>query len=377
MIKENNIKINELLGYVFIVSSQILFDFEITTISLSATFYNIFLFIALGSLAISIFFSSWTYRELYRAIFIIALSFCVYYSSKESLILFLVGTCLIVKVLGYTNVLKTLFITRLAILLLVLNLAFLHVVPNELVPISKGSNGWVSGRQLGFMHPNGAAVSIFILILIFICIKKIKTNYFDILVVFLIELITTYLTKNRTTFILSLFLIVGLILLKNDLLNTILRKASIIYVILITGISIIFPMIYSWNLGPAQSFIFKLNGSLNGRLYNASLLFNSFKVTYFGQMINLDYLQQRFGYNVVDNGYTFMLFDYGIVGFILIMFLYFYAINSLLKKKQYVYVWVLILFLSLGVMENTIRTLAMNFTTIFWFEYISKKKEKN
>lgn len=64
-------------------------------------------------------------------------------------------------------------------------------------------------------------------------------------------------------------------------------------------------MLYVSSTGAIQRLIYTLNGYFNGRFMNASNMFVSFPITPFGKIINLDYLQRIYGYDVVDNGYFF------------------------------------------------------------------------
>ncbi|WP_155889592.1 hypothetical protein [Ligilactobacillus equi] len=129
-------------------------------------------------------------------------------------------------------------------------------------------------------------------------------------------------------------------------------------------------MIYAMSTGVVRSISFELNGLLNGRLSNASHLYELFNLTSFGEIVNDVALKQRFGYGVVDNGYSFALFNYGIVGLTLIMLLYLISVRNLLKQGHFVYVIVILMFLTLGISENIIRAPYMNFTMIFWYEAI-------
>lgn len=104
------------------------------------------------------------------------------------------------------------------------------------------------------------------------------------------------------------------------------------------------------------------------------MLFQNFPVTLFGKIVNTDILQSIYGYDVIDNGYVFLLFNYGIIGSLTILILYFYVIKKLIKRKEIVYLIMVLAFLLLGTMENVIRSVAVNFTMIFWYEFIRDSK---
>lgn len=370
----NRFSVNNILAIMFIISSEILLGFELTPLRITGNLHDLFLFISFVSLLVALLNSKWKLNELKRAVLLIIPGILIYYFSKESLILFLIGFALVVKILDYRTTLITIFIVRLVIFIIVISLSLFGVIPNNQMAVSKGAKGFVLGWQLGFTHPNAVAVSLFILILLYVCIKQVRITTLDYVFIFVLALIMTQVTKNRSTFVLTIILLVFMFFNKFEFIQKFVYGFSEIYILLISSIAIFIPMFYNSLSGTLQSVFFQLNGVLNDRLSNAAGLFQNFKLTWFGQIIDLNYLQQRFGYNIVDNGYVFTLFDFGIVGIIFILFLYCYSVRKFIKQHKYIYILIIDIFLTLVLMENALRTVAMNFTMIFWYEFIAIKE---
>lgn len=370
----NRFSVNNILAIMFIISSEILFGFELTPLRITGNLHNLFLFISFVSLLVALLNSKWKLNELKRAVLLIIPGILIYYFSKESLILFLIGFALVVKILDYRTTLITIFIVRLVIFIIVISLSLFGVIPNNQMAVSKGAKGFVLGWQLGYTHPNAVAVSFFILILLYVCIKQVRITTLDYVFIFVLALIMTQVTKNRSTFVLTIILLVFIFFNKFEFIQKFVYGFSEIYILLISSIAIFIPMFYNSLSGTLQSVFFQLNGVLNYRLSNAAGLFQNFKLTWFGQIIDLNYLKQRFGYNIVDNGYVFTLFDFGIVGIIFILFLYCYSVRKFIKQHKYIYILIIDIFLTLVLMENALRTVAMNFTMIFWYEFIAIKE---
>ncbi|GHN53129.1 hypothetical protein ME802_09020 [Lactobacillus delbrueckii] len=73
-----------------------------------------------------------------------------------------------------------------------------------------------------------------------------------------------------------------------------------------------------------------------------------------------------YGYSVVDSGYVNLLFDFGILGFVIFIVLYILTIRRLIREQEYIYLAVLIAVFMWGFTENIFRSFGMNFTVLFW-----------
>ncbi|OTA44625.1 hypothetical protein BHL89_08470 [Limosilactobacillus reuteri] len=363
----------KLPAILFFIVSEIMYSFELTYLKLPSAFYNVLLCVTFILFVMSFLQSQWDMSKLIKVGIMLLIGLGVYLSSKESLYLMLLFSAIVMNNLSYKEAVKTIFVTRLVMTLLIILSSIVGIIPLNKMVVSKGIFGSALGYGLGYIHPNNLAQAIFVLCSLYLCINYDSIKKRKLVVILLIDAISYEVTKSKTSCII-LLIICMLLFLNNDFTSKIIKKFTMPYLSIVIGLSIFGPMLYTFSTGKLQSIVYSLNGYLNGRFVNASNMFISFPITLFGKIINLDYLQRMYGYNVIDNGYVFLLFDYGIIGFLLIVFLYFYSIRKLIQKNLNVFVLIIVGFLSLGMMENVIRAMFMNFTMIFWYEFINSQR---
>ncbi|ALJ23174.1 hypothetical protein AO203_04250 [Lactobacillus gallinarum] len=358
----------------FFILIETMYGFELTFIRIPNDIYTVLLYTSVFCFLCAISMTKWTVSEATRAICMLVIALAVYISSKESLYFLLMFAGIIMHCINYKDALITIFITRLFILFWIILLSLFNVIPINEMSVSKGVSGSAVGYGLGFIHPNDLAQAIFILCIIYLCIRRNKIDIKDKILFFLVTVINYSITKSRTIFIISIFILFMLIINNFNLGNKMLIYSAIPIYIVAVLISLVIPYLYNESTGILRNIAFIANGILSGRFSNASMLFQNFPVTLFGKIVNTDILQSIYGYDVIDNGYVFLLFNYGIIGSLTILILYFYVIKKLIKRKEIVYLIMVLAFLLLGTMENVIRSVAVNFTMIFWYEFIRDSK---
>lgn len=361
---------SKIFAVFFFILIEVMYGFELTFIRIPNGIYTILLYASVFCFICAVSMTKWTVSEAMRAIFMLIIALAVYISSKESLYLLLMFAAIIMHCIDYKKALTTIFVMRLIILIIVITLSLFSVIPVNQMIVSKGASGLATGYGLGYIHPNNLAQAVFILCIIYFCIKKKKINIQNWSIFLIVTLINYFVTKSRTIFILSIFVLVELIIQNKKMGQKVLKYGAIPLYIVVVLISLIIPYLYNEATGFLQRVAFTLNGILSGRFSDASMLFQRFPITLFGKIVNTNILQYFYGYNVVDNGYVFLLFNYGIIGSFIILFMYFYTIKRLIKQKEYIYLIAILSFLILGMMENAIRTVAVNFTMIFWYEFV-------
>lgn len=364
----------KLPAILFFVVSEIMYSFELTYLKLPNSIYTPLLLFTFILSIFSIFLSEWTLGKIVRTLLLLIIAVCVYISSTETLFVTLILSAIVMNNISYKDASKVMFYTRLVMTSLIVFLSLIGVIPLNKLNVSKGVFGSATGYGLGYIHPNNLAQALFVLCCLYLCMNFDKLKSKNLWCILIVDLITFEITKSKTACSILLIIVILIFLRDNKLVVNIIKKFSGVYVLTVGGLAVLIPMLYTYSTGTLQRLMYILNGYFNGRFINASNMFLSFPITWFGKIINLDYLQRIYGYNVVDNGYVFLLFDYGIIGFLLIAFLYLYAISKLTRKDFFIFVLVIVGFLSLALMENVIRAMFMNFTMIFWYEFIDHKK---
>lgn len=376
-----SVRKRELPAILFFVFAEFMYSFDLTYITLPKLLYSFILDCVFITFFLAFISNKWNVEEIIKVIIILIISLLVYAYSKESLYLTLIFSAIVMKNISYKNAAKTIFIVRLLMTLSIVLLGLVGFLPLNKMIISKGIFGYAVGYGLGYQHPNNLAQALFLLCCLYLCIEKEKLNSFKIYSIVFIDLFIYAITKSKTTCIILLIVCVCLLIRNKKIFLKVVKSTALWYVFSITVVSIIIPMMYANLPNYLHNFIYSINGILNGRFSNASMLFITYPITLFGKIVDTQKLEYLFGYNVIDNGYTFLFFNYGVIGFALLIFLYVYALKSFIKQKEYVYLIILLGFLSLAIMENVIRAMFMNFTVIFLYEFVAtssfERKEIN
>lgn len=362
------------LAYSYFIIVTCMYGFSFTKLDITGGLHDVLLISSLLIASLSFVVDAYSSKMFSRLIIIGVLSLLVYFSSHETLYILMVWSAIMIKDIGYDKALKIIFYIRLIMFAIVLICVLFGIIGIEKTTVSKGLYGQVVAYGLGYSHPNNLGQEIFYLSTLFLCIKneKIKNQHFIYLII--IDIITYAITGSKTPCSLLLILILILFVFKNfskQRLYTIYSKVCLTLSVILPIFGTVLPVIMLNSSGKLRQIIYLLNGKLNQRISNSSMMYRSFPITLFGKIIDLEYLKKHFGYNVVDNGYTFALFNFGIIGFGLMALLYFLSIKILIKKKQVVYFSVITMTLCFAIMENILRAMYMNFCMLFWWEVIS------
>ena len=144
----------------------------------------------------------------------------------------------------------------------------------------------------------------------------------------------------------------------------------------------------SWLIGNVSktSLIYKilekLDKTFSYRLSLASRCFNDFSISIFGGNLDLSFLAYKYAYPIIDNGYVYVLYNFGLFACGYIIFIYYFTIKKLYKLSQYKYILMIIVILLLAFTENILISFTFNFTyllctTIFDDEITVLKVNKN
>ncbi len=370
---------NSFFSYCYIIIVTVMYGFYFTKLDIEGSLHDLLLILALLSAFASIVFDKYYTKSVIRIVGIILLGLLVYFSSHETLLIMMILLAIMAKNVDYHNMIKLIFYIRLTMFCFVMLCVLIGYIDIEKITVSKGIYGDVIGYGFGYTHPNIFAEEILYLITLYLCLKNERLKSINLIVLVIIDSITYCVTGAKTACGLLLLLVAVLFIYKknnNEKLYKIYSKFSLVMSLVLPLVSILFPVLFMFSSGKLQTFLYLLNGKINQRISNSTMLFYSFPITLFGKIIDLDYIKMQYGYNVIDSGYVYLLFNFGIIGFILIVFLYFYSIKKLIQKKQVVYLSVIMITLSLATMENVLRAPFVNFCMIFWWEALSETFSK-
>lgn len=377
MNKEINISVNKILTYMYFILIQIMYGLSYSPLEIKGIFHDVLLYSAFICVCTSLFISQKKIPHLIRTILVIFVSFLVYFIAQETIFLIMVFSAIMVKGNDYRKIFKVIFFVRLTTTLIVICSSLIGIIPlgQKLVP--KGRFGYVSALSLGFTHPNNLGQIVFFLCALYVCYKSDSIRKRNIFVIFIVDILLYYISKSKSACLLILFICLMCLIKdkKHEMLRNLFGKLFLALSVLMPLFCIVTSYVYILNNNTLLNKIaYIANGFLNGRISNASMMFSQFDLTLFGEHVDLYHLKNVYGYNVVDNGYVYSLFNFGLIPFVIICFLYTFSIQSMLKKDKWIYIVIIMCFLFYAVSENILRSMMVNFTTIFWWEFFSKQE---
>lgn len=234
----------------------------------------------------------------------------------------------------FERIIKTSYRTLVFTFCFILLLALCNVIPN----VRHVRNEDIR-YALGFSTPTlGQSVFMFILLTRFY-LKKNKVSYLTLLVELLLSYVLYKFTAGRTGFYLCILIIFVNFsskflrkyakTLDKFFKNKVIRFLVIVLPIIFVLISLYFTRLYA----NGNSLAVSLNRLLSTRLELQDRAFKERSLTLFGA--NIQWVTSDGIYIGIDNAYLYYLFNYGIVNFIIILFLLSVSLKKSLKAKDY------------------------------------------
>lgn len=262
---------------------------------------------------------------------------------------------IISKFIGKNNRLKYLLLTLSFFYILVLCLNSLGLL--EFNNIQYGIRNFKVRNSLGFNHPNTTIALVIPIFSLLYYLYYPKYKKIVVSIILIIGKIIFDFTQSRASFLLLILLII-LILIKDKYIE------KFKFLFLIEGFFLEFFTIY-------LPFYFKntiLNKFLSERLNLFYYYLSSYKLTLFGSKGIKEYYDKY----PLDNTYLVILFENGIVGFILLIILIFGVMYILFKNKDYKAVRIFSIILMFGFTEYSAFVYYFNVIFFIIGDYIFK-----
>jgi len=113
----------------------------------------------------------------------------------------------------------------------------------------------------------------------------------------------------------------------------------------------------------------KLNELFTGRIYYNHYLFEKFNIPLIGSSKYLSYV-------TIDNGFVSMLFEGGIIIFIVISYFLFKTISKLSMKNKYYEVFLILMFIIYSLTESNFLSASVNISLLLISEYIYNENKE-
>lgn len=308
-----------------------------------------------------------------------------YLFTKETLFMIMLMSAIIISKSSYEDIFRFIFKVRLLMLLFILFLSLSGILSIFETDIYKGGAGiTVVGYGLGYTHPNRLAYTVGFLVLLYICYKNSKIKKKHLAVIFSISWITYLVTKTRTLIAVTLIVIFLLFIVmyakEKNMAKRIFNRMAEYVMPICAVLSLGMPILQLYSNGKVKTFLQFINGHLGSRFTHIYRVLLNYKIPIWGGRIKFELLDDLYGYSTVDNGYLRLLYEFGSFGFLVFLLFYLYSVRKLIKNKQYVFVVVIIAVSLWAILENILRSFAINFTVVFWSELLRRannKKELN
>lgn len=276
-----------------------------------------------------------------------SVSILIFICSKNIDILILFIVIVAMRKFKIEKLINIAFYVFSAVFLITVNLALLKIIPDW--TYIRNENGFIR-HSLGFYYPTITIGLYLSIILMYFYIRKNKCSYLELLILETINIFLYSYTDGRLSFILITLILVAMALSKIKILKKafmsnvtqkVLKKLLYILPIILFIVAILITVLYinKTSLG------LKLDQILSGRLKYTSEAFERYQLTPFGQNIKWngwgghgyieenDFLSSE--YNFVDISYARILFDYGIITTILILYMYTKVLIENYNKENY------------------------------------------
>lgn len=255
---------------------------------------------------------------------------------------------------------------------------FIYTVMNSLFTGTNISlyGGWRENVGLeeryifGFVHPNTLQGTYFRVVvgLIFCCKNKKWINKLIICCVLGGFLLFTF-SKSRAGFLVLLIYLVTFLMTKGLQKIIELKKLAFIYEIIY--IFIVFFTLYSCYTYGKNKIIVLIDSVLTGRFMLASRIINKVSLSIWGNYLPRDY--------VIDCGITATLVIYGILFFIIVLFIYLIGIKKAVNDGDAFIVATIVSFIFYSMIEDVYANIFLNLGFLFCMNYtvLTKKSKYN
>lgn len=307
---------------------------------------------------------------LYALISILAFYTC--YVVKDWMILISVITILSIKDKKIDDVIEFIFRNELIILILHLIACICISVFIHDKSLFSTVNGVVCFNY-GFTHPNVSGIIISNLLFMWIWLNYYKLNKTNMLIVFIIGLVS-YITSNSRGAFYTLLVLIALILIpeNNRFTKKITQKGALFSVPFFSVSVYILASLYI--AGNRIAFI--LDAFMTSRIRFTAYNFSKSGITLFGQYLdkNITYWDSEWLMNSVstfDNVYGYLMGRYGFVWLILISWgFYLIAKNNNKRNNVMILIWAIY-----GLGEGSIINCFLSFPLLFLSQLLTNRKK--
>lgn len=281
---------------------------------------------------------------------------------------------------NFDKVAKSALIIEATTVSVIILLAITNVIPNR---VFGRTNNDVIRYALGFKYSTYPAIYMWYFTTLYLYIKKEKISWCQYSVLAVINIIFYIITDSRTELICSL----GIILITISFYNCHNKKIKMFFANITKYSVIIFTIIcvcITIGYNPKISFMNKLNKALSGRLSLAQKGMENFGITIFGNKIEWIGLSLVYSgvntakeFNFVDIAYLNILYNYGLVTLIIILYFFCGVTKKQIEKSNTYFCCTMLIIAIHGIINPQLFQITYNIFILLFVELIISCKEED
>ena len=240
---------------------------------------------------------------------------------------------------------------------------------------------------MGSVYPTDFAAHVFYGSLAYVFIRDEKIKWYDTVGILTIAGITFWVTDARMNFLCSLLLVLGICVYmvyrrkwktnhEVDLPDWVVIILTVMPVLCAGGM-LVLTLLFS----QSSLLLRGCNKILNNRLYYGKLGIDWYGFTPWGQYIEMmgngGSIEKKLYYFFIDSSYINGLLCWGVIAFVLILFVFFVICNKAAKNKKWIWLWVFVMVSIQCVIEHHMIEVAYNpFLWLFMAEWTGMEKRE-
>lgn len=304
----------------------------------------------------------YTRRELMSMLFIVAIGLLNFLIGHETTILFTAVAVCGMKNVDINRIIKIVFWTRLLSFITMVTISTLGVVEN--VPIAFWRDGhFIMRYSFGYGHPNTAHIALTTVLLLLMYLYGSRMNVIHYCILLGVNFAFYKFTYSRTGFLMGalcimLFACSKIPRLRNIIMHMIRHSYWALF-----GITLALGLLYG-----KVEILYVVDRLLTGRVrYMHRLMTMGFPPLIGGQVTNQ--------YVIIDNGYTAMLYEGGILAFLWISYYMTKVIHKVYAKKEHMKLILIGCFILYNMTESFYPSISVNISLLFISDVLFQNQE--
>lgn len=299
-------------------------------------------------------------KELILTLMLFAFAIYTYINSAATAFMIAILSVVLTRDEEIDSSVKTMYYIRLTVLLITVALAFLGVLPLGTITSVSAEKG----VMLGYSHANIFADNAGVVVLLGVALKRKHFKFRNYIILILAAATIFYFSRSRTELIVMAFLatVIPFILTSKKISRGFISFSKYIIIIIV---SLNFILIFMQMFGIASRFTNAIGVLFNGRIFLAMNYLKYYGISLLGKAIDQTRISSVLWYSALDNGYTYILLNFGILGLVSFVAFEQMAMTNFVKKQDAVMCLISLVFCLWSVYEGPMVSAQTNFTLLY------------